>query len=372
MGTARYAFALATQDDDAALRALLRDNAMPGRISLTLEREPSFFAAAAIEGEQHQTLVARDASGAIVGLASRACREVFVDGAPRRVGYFAQARIAAPHRGRRALLGGFARAFRELHADGAAPWYVTTIVADNLAARRLFEAEWKDKPTYRRLGVLRTLAIPLWRARRARPPAGLALRPADVVDLPRVADCLQRNLRRYQLAPCWRAEALADERYTRGLRPRDFIVAERAGRLVGTIAVWDQSAFKQSVVRGYGGWLARLRPLVNAVVPGLPAPLFPAPGQRLLGVFLSHLAVDEEAEAAAPALVGAALDEARRRGFALATLGLTEGHPWLAPVAGAFGHVAYRSVIYAAHWPDAAAEVAALSRRPPLVELAVL
>jgi hypothetical protein len=48
---------LATPTDDAALRQLLRDNPMPGNISLSYEREPSYFLAARVDGPLSQTII---------------------------------------------------------------------------------------------------------------------------------------------------------------------------------------------------------------------------------------------------------------------------------------------------------------------------
>ena len=52
--------AWAGEQDNPALRRLLRDTPMPGRIRITLEREPDFFRAAELEWNRHYTAVARD------------------------------------------------------------------------------------------------------------------------------------------------------------------------------------------------------------------------------------------------------------------------------------------------------------------------
>jgi hypothetical protein len=77
---------LATSEDDAQLRRLLRENAISGSISVTLEREPSFFGAAAVEGREHQTVVALE-QDRIVAAGSISARHRFINGQPMRVGY---------------------------------------------------------------------------------------------------------------------------------------------------------------------------------------------------------------------------------------------------------------------------------------------
>src|SRR5271157_2608270 len=56
----RYTIGLATTEDDADLRQLLRETPMPGPIKVSLEREPEFFAVARQEGGRHDTVVIRD------------------------------------------------------------------------------------------------------------------------------------------------------------------------------------------------------------------------------------------------------------------------------------------------------------------------
>src|SRR5262249_17871801 len=118
----------------------------------------------------------------------------------------------------------------------------------------------------------------------------------------------------------------------RGLGPERMVLAERGGRLLGLVAAWDQHAYRQSVVEGYGGWVAWLRSLYNGWQwlrgqPGLPPPGAPLP---TLAVALP-LVVEAD-----PALFTALLDDLRRRWaggpWSHLLLGLHERDPLL-PVA---------------------------------------
>src|SRR5579871_2587242 len=79
-------FAVATQADDPEIRRLLRENPIPGRISLSLEREQDYFADARVPGEIRQTVIARE-NRRIVCVGSCAVRQRFINGEPRCVGY---------------------------------------------------------------------------------------------------------------------------------------------------------------------------------------------------------------------------------------------------------------------------------------------
>ena len=84
-------FTLATPADDESLRRLLRENPIPGSLSLTFEREPCYFDASAIEGPFHQTIVAREKdSGQVIAFGNRSVRKLFMNGHPQDIGYMSQ------------------------------------------------------------------------------------------------------------------------------------------------------------------------------------------------------------------------------------------------------------------------------------------
>jgi hypothetical protein len=366
-------FELASQHDDPDLRGLLRDNPMPGLISLSFEREPDFFLAAGLEGPLHQTVLGRDpASGRVAGLASRSARPAYVDGTVIQLGYLSQVRIDPAFRGKTVLAGGWDK-MRQLHEAEPLPYYVTTIVADNTLARRVLEKDRKAKPCYRARGELYTLAlVPRRRRLRSLLPGGPQIRPASAEMLPDIAACLQRNYRRYQLAPHWTAEMLAEPVLCRGLQPADFLVALRAGRVVGCLASWDQQAYKQSVVRGYGRPLRLARPLLNALSRAATVPWLPPVGASIPHAYLSHAAADGDDASVLVRLLDSALHRARAARLSYMTLGLTSANPMLGAVRRAFRHIAYRSILYVVYWPDGQRRAEALQPGIPHLEVAVL
>src|SRR5262245_59304475 len=117
----RYRLELATPADDADLRRVLADVSMPGRVSLTFEREPSFFAAAVVDGRFRQIVIGRDTvSGRIIGFGSRSVGTRYVNGEPREIGYLSNLRLQAAHRNLGLVARGY-KMFRDLHGDGRTP-----------------------------------------------------------------------------------------------------------------------------------------------------------------------------------------------------------------------------------------------------------
>jgi hypothetical protein len=370
----RFGFELASSRDDGEIRRLLRDHAFPGAISLSLEREPNAAIAASIEGDVHQTILARDQfTGQVAEIATRAVRDAFVNGEPSRVGYLGQLRIDRRYRRHRSLLeDGFAFC-RALHNRGDARLYLTSIVADNEAARRLLlTRRWTAGPRFTEIDRLVTLVIPLLRQPRPIDIEGIRIDRGTPPRVGEIAACLWRNLRRYQFAPCWTAEDLLSADRTRGLSPEHFFVAIRQGRVIGCLGCWDQRAFKQVVVRGYSPTLTRWRPLVNATAPWLGAPALPAVGQPLAFAYLSHAAVDDDRDDVMAALAAAACRQARTAGLDDVAIAVTAGHPLLGAIARGFRHRAYFRVLAVANWPDGDARLRSLDGRLPQPEVAVL
>ncbi|HEX6097386.1 MAG TPA: GNAT family N-acetyltransferase, partial [Thermoanaerobaculia bacterium] len=149
------ALALATNADDAGIRRLLASTPMPGRIRVRFEREPSYFAGCAPDT---QVLVARDGAR-VVGVACRTIQRLYVNGVAEDVGYLGQLRVDPAYRGQLLTARGY-RVMRELHADGRARGYYTTIVDGNAQAEGVLVRRSRGvMPRYRFLEKLYTLAV---------------------------------------------------------------------------------------------------------------------------------------------------------------------------------------------------------------------
>jgi hypothetical protein len=359
---------LATPEDDPEIRRLLRENPMDGAIRVSLEREPDASLAAAVEGDRHATVVARDpGTGRIVGMGTRAVWNAFVNGEPRRLGYLSQLRVDRASRGRLRLLTAGYKVLGDLRKPDEAPFDLTSIIADNETARRLLGRGLPGLPTYRELSGFVTLVVPTLRPGRKK--ASVRIEPGQPERTSEIADCLERNRRRYQMAPFFSAEDLRSPERSRGLAPRDFRLALRNDRIVGCLALWDQGTFKQVIVRGYAPGLARWRPWINRLPRSLGIPRLPDPGEPLPHATISHVAVDQDDPEIFQALLESAHAEACARRYAYIVIGFAAGHPWLAWLEKRFRPRRYESRLYTVQWNGGAEP---LDDRPVHVEAALL
>lgn len=356
---------LARPEDEPELRRLLRASPMAGAVRLTLEREPDLGQAAAVEGERHARIVLRDETGRVLGMGARSVQRVFWEGRPRRVGYLAQLRLAPGLRLPRRLTAEGYRLLLDARQADELPFDYTSILSDNVRARRLLEAGLPGLPRYTPLARYVTLTLPVGRPRRVAPPAGVELGWGRDQDVPEIAACLDELRRERPLAACWTADELRSPIHSRGLSSRDFLLARQGGRLAACAALWDQRAYKQVVVRGYAPWLGRLRPWHNLVAPLLRRPALPPPGRQLATACVSHLAVPEGATELFVALLAGLWSEAGRRGLPWLLVGLSAESPWLAQVTRVYPHRRDDSQLYAVGEPVPQA-------RPCQPELALL
>ena len=347
----RYVIEPATPDDDGALRALLRSTSMDGPMRLSFQREPDFFVAAAAGNLATSVFVGREfATGRVAATATRSIRRAYVDGNERKVGYLSSLRLGEDVR-KTNLLARFYRHLRQLHADCRVPFYVTTILDGNEEARRILTSARAGLPAYVPYGKLRTYMLPLY-GRRKRVSRSSVSRGIAPEKLSRVFACLNRFNAGLQFAPVYGTEDLsADSRMLHGLSPADFYLSSRGQEVAGTLAVWDQNGFKQSVIAGYSLGLAAIRPaLALAARLGL-APRLPHKGQALPCLYAALVSSRESDEGVFRELLETVLTERSGTGYAYLLLGLCDRHPFC-------GVVEKRSVmridsrIYLVYWQD--------------------
>jgi hypothetical protein len=365
---------LALPEDDADLRKILRENPLEGDISLSFEREPSYFAAARVEAPDHQIVVAKDLDiNRIVGMGARSLRPLFVNGEVGHLGYLSQFRIDKNYRAMRKGLTKAAQLLKDLDRDGKSPYYYTSIIEDNLPARRLLTRGLPGLPKYSEYALMHTLAIYSRRKKRAVEPLdGSAIRRGNEVKKSAIIDCLQRNLKRYQFAPFWDDSLLFHPTHTPGLTPDDFFVVSQGERVTGCAALWDQGAFKQTVVRGYSNRVRYFRPLINIAARIYGRPHLPAINTQIKHAYLSHLAVDNDDQDIFRALVRAVYNHAVEHGYSYFMTGLSEQNPFLERTRREYAHIDYRSILYLVTWNLDHEPGTSVDDRVPGPEIAIL
>jgi hypothetical protein len=362
----RFEIGLANEADDDQLRGLLRRSPIPGSISVTFEREPSFFDSCRVRGDFFQVGVGRDRrTGNVIGLGTRSVSHAFVNGRPMPLGYLADLRLDEEYRGGTLIARGY-RFLRHLHKDHRARLYTTMIFSGNHAALTTIASGRAGLPQYYDMGVVHSPGINI---RRSKPPinAGCDVWRGSEDLLPEIVECLNRNNSRRQFAPVHTVAMFKTQ--WRDFRVTDFYVAVRGSRVIGVLGCWDQSSFKQTRVAGYGPRLRCLVPLANILRPITGAPLFPKPGQEVSYFYMSFIAVDEDDVQIFRALLRGAYNDAVGSRYLYAILALHERDSLL-PALRDYSLTPFSGRLFCVTFEDGEDLFRSLDRRVPYLEAA--
>ena len=334
-------YRIASREDDALLRRLLRENAMPSWVTMATEREPSHFDGASLMGDSY-TLIAEEVRKRkrVIGMYACSYMPVHIDGRPETIGYFGGMRVNSGFRRKvRYIRQGFEAVEKLLPKQSTVPFYFTSIASGNRPARRLLEANLRGMPKYTPRGEMTTLVFSVKQGRRRG-----TLQQATPDDIPEIAAFYNRSASDYQLAPHLSEAWLRTLDGTVGLTVSDFwLVRDDDGALHCSLALWDQRAFKQSVVRGYRRPLSHLRRLYNLYARLGGRVELPATGEALEHLYIAFFAADAKKSAVMAIREAAAI--ATDKGVTSCVLGLSSRHPLTAELRRSLRASTYRTEI---------------------------
>jgi hypothetical protein len=321
-----------------------------------------------------QVGVVRDSrDGRIIGMGSRAISRRYVNGKPVAVGYLSGLRLLREYRGKAGLLARGYQFLRSLHADRRAPYYLTTIAADNEAARVLTSAR-AGLPIYHPWGNFHTLAISTSRSVQngAQERHTADIRNAQAADRDAILDFLKTHGPARQFFPVYDPQDLfSGGGMLQGINPADILLAVRDGQIVGALGCWNQRGFKQIVIHGYRGYLSTLRPLYNAWAGLRRQPTLPPAGSELSCNLSAIPVVRDDCRDVFPALLAATCRRLAELGERLFLVGLHE-EDLLLRMARKFAGREYLTTLYIVYWPEKAPDIDQLKQRVPYLELGSL
>lgn len=369
----RYQFELATDADDAELQYILEATPMPGNISVTFRREPSYFDAAVVDGAFRQVIICREGdSKRIVGFGARSIREKYVNGRPTSIGYLSMLRALQQYRNLGLVARGY-KFFRNLHTDGRTELYLTTIAEGNHRAISMLTSGRAGLPRYYPAGKYHTVAIPIMKQPRT-PPASksVLVRPATHADLGAILDFLERIGPERQFFPQYQASDFFHSEGTfKDMNPSDLLLAFQKEQLVGTLGGWDQNQFRQTVVERYNAALRWTRPVYNCWASLCGRPQLPRPGESFHTMTAALPVVENNDREVFTTLLAALLARPATRQCDFLLLGLHEADGLL-PLVSMRGNTSYVTQLYHACWEDGEALRSRLDRRAPYLELGCL
>lgn len=346
---------------------------MDGRINVAFTREPGYFNAAQVEGENIDVVVARNmATGKIVGLGSRAEKGCYINGQPGRIGYLSGLRCKKEYRGG-TLLGRGYRFLKKLHQRGDVNFYLTSIIEDNHVAKKVLTSGKGGLPTYQDFGRFHTVAIRPQKPMPKKNAVNLLIRRAHKADTKRIAEFLKFNGRRRQFFPIYEATHLdKNDGILKNMHLTDIYLATKKERLVGTLGVWNQKSFKQCVITNYCRGIKAIRPIFNIYAKIRKKPELPKPGMMLNYLTLALISIENDDIEIFESLFSHVLgDSCGVDDLQSVMVGFHEKDPFL-PIVKRIPHREYLSRIYLVYWQEDQSALSSLDDRIPYLELGAL
>ena len=348
---------------------MARDH-MEGDMVLSFRREPEYFLACGVQGDQSQIIKCADSEGGrIVGLGARHSKRLFINGVESRVGYLSDLRADQAVRKRTLVARGYSF-LRRLHAADRIPLYFSIILDGNDEAISALTTARAGLPIYVDRGRILTPAIHLDRRRPERVCEGLTIRRGTASIMPQIFEFLRREHASKQLAPCFRISDLGSPRLL-GLRPDDFYVAYRGDRIAGCVATWDQSDFRQTHVEGYSGLLRMARPFHNIAARMSSLHVLPVPGARIPYLYLSLIATENNRTDIFASLLRTVYRDQRGGEYHFLIAGLHEQDP-LCQVLNDYRSIEAGGRLFLIYYPEDAEFLSNLDERPYYIEMATV
>jgi ribosomal protein S18 acetylase RimI-like enzyme len=272
----------AHSSDNAQLVELASCCPMRGEMTLRIDRSPDFFALHRLEGDDSRLGVV-ERGGEIAGCISVSRRLSYLNGVETITGYAGDLKVHPDHRDTR-VADALCRYATEFCAQlpAGAPTLITVLAGNTAMERRLSGP--RGLPRFEKIATIRTHSISVLWKRKLRDQTQISVAAARWTDLEEMSALWRRVAPFRQLAPVYDADGMAGMIHSSpGLDISSYLLARsRDGRLLGFIAIWDQSAMKRLFVDAYSTRMQLVRHCFNFVAPLVGGESLPASGQPLL------------------------------------------------------------------------------------------
>lgn len=328
----------ATDADNRELLALAASCSMRGDISLRFQREPDFFALNRLEGNDWRVDVV-DAADGIAGCVGTSMRDVYINGHCTRTGYVGDLKVHPAHRDFTIAdaLSNYAGFRMESLPDGS-PVLITVLAGNRAMGKRLSGERGLDRFDW--LATIRSHSIPiLWKRRAKQSRMYMVMERAKWSDVGAMAELWSRIAPQKQFAPVFSETTFADWiRSAPGLDISSFLLARSSrGEVLGFMALWDQSSFKQMYVEKYSRKMAVVASLTNAIAPRAGGARLAAPGEQMRFQTAAQICVSGNRPDVLERLLITAHNDLRHTGCAFFNVGLDIVDPLSVAVEGMLG-----------------------------------
>lgn len=242
-------------DDGAEILRILESSAAKGSIELIYTRRPDAYASYQKEPGESRIFVTCDGER-LVGTAAELIRPVYIGGEIRKAAYLCGLKKDASYDGGVGFGPDFLRTLQRDDVD----FYYCSVVEENERVKRMFEKKRRILAMDPLCTYTTFIISPRVRVKRSK--HAFTLRQATHEDWPRLMTFYEEEGRKKDLFP-----VLNEANRWEGLNTESFYLLTDGDEIVAAAALWNQTAYKQYIVKRYGGlmrWGRLLNPLLTA------------------------------------------------------------------------------------------------------------
>ena len=368
----KFAFSLAEEKDNPELQEVFNEVQQEGDIRVSFKRHPNIFHSVGTMGQFNQIMVARDSdTGKIIASGIRSIKKVYVNGKEGSIGYYSGLKIKSNYRSS-ILFGRGIRQLQVLHQDNRSSAYLITILEGNCAIEKVLTSGRGGLPKAKYLGTYVTYAIDIARSASCLSQKDFEVRQASRENTKEIFDFLNATNANRQFSPYYSTDEFdSEKKLYRNLHAENFYLSYGGGKVRCAIAVWDQSAFKQSMVTGYSRKMKLIKSIYNPASRYFGLAPLPKEGMEIDNVYLYGNAVEESNADVYQQVLAKIICDCYQKGCKYILAGFHE-RDFLNKVFSNFISAKIRSHLYIINWKDGADFVANLDNRVPYIELATL
>lgn len=266
----------ASQNDNEGIRDVIRHTSMEGPIKMIFDRNPSYFDALLLEGDEHRTIIGRDDKGTVRGVGSCVFSNVYINGNVQRMGYLHNLRLEKAYRDGYSVAMGY-RKFRETVTEKNVQIYMTSILSSNEHAKSILTSGKGGLPLYKHLADYSTFIM---KSGIKGKEGNTIIKPASQYSIDAIMDFMHKYGKSHNFSPAFsRSDIISHE--SKHLCLKNILCIERRGCIEGLAGIWDISDKKQLIIAGYSSTLNLIRPFYNINAHLKQKPLLPRPGTLL-------------------------------------------------------------------------------------------
>lgn len=243
-------FSLMCDKDNRDVLNLINSTSIKGNIEILFSKEPNYINAINTTCDYSQSIIGRYKNKVEV-LGTRAIKEVYLNGEITSIGYLSDLKVSSTVKKMQALSLGFNQ-MRILMQDKQTYLHLATIIDDNRAAK--IALTWKNKnpniPNFYNLGLLYTyFIIPLlpkiWKHK-----INIIRGNSNILD--KIVKFLNEEGKNKQFYPKYSKEYFLS---LYNFNIEDFYIAmDKENNIIGVMAKWEQTPFKQVIIKKYNGF----------------------------------------------------------------------------------------------------------------------